>query len=87
MGMHPLKAARKACGITQRQLAIQLGLPGDGDKSAMSQIIRWEKGEKTPNAERAAKLAHILGFESGEEVQRLCREWRDAPAAIDASRH
>jgi transcriptional regulator with XRE-family HTH domain len=73
---HPLKVAREQRGLAKSQLARLVGLPGNGDKDAISQVIRWENGTRVPNRQRAHRLAKILGFDSAEEVRRLCREWR-----------
>jgi transcriptional regulator with XRE-family HTH domain len=73
---HPLKVAREQHGLAKSQLARLVGLPGNGDKDAISQVIRWENGTRIPNLQRAHRLAKILDFDSAEEVRRLCREWR-----------
>jgi len=84
--MHPLKEYRKICGYSLRELALKLGFQGKNEKSGATRIAHWERGECIPRYDRAEKLAFFLGFESGEEVQRLCREWRDASNAVGASR-
>lgn len=73
---HPLKVAREQHGLAKSQLARLVGLPGNGDKDAISQVIRWENGTRIPNIQRAHRIAKILDFDSAEEVRRLCREWR-----------
>jgi len=75
--IHPLQQAREACGFTQRQLAMKLGLPGNGNKSTVTQISYWECGLKIPSYDQAKRLAEVLIFDSAEEVQQLCQEWYD----------
>lgn len=48
-----LKAARKAKGMTQKQLAAVMGVNQD-------QISRWENGQVTPNKSTFEKLKEIL---------------------------
>jgi transcriptional regulator with XRE-family HTH domain len=73
--MHPLKAARKERGLSLCQVAIRIGLPAN--KSGMSQVNRWENGACIPGPERAAKLAALFGFGSGDHVQHLCQSWQE----------
>jgi transcriptional regulator with XRE-family HTH domain len=50
-----LKQWRKIKGMTQRELANQLGL------SSPSTISMWENGERKPDLESAKKLAIFFG--------------------------
>lgn len=49
-----LREARRAAGMTQRQLAEQLGIPDTG-------VINWETGQRAPRTDRLPELARILG--------------------------
>ncbi|HEX3642898.1 MAG TPA: helix-turn-helix transcriptional regulator [Ktedonobacteraceae bacterium] len=71
--IHPLKAARLAKGLSlvKGAKAFSLGTTGS------YQVQRWEKGENIPRLIFAEKIAQVLGFESAEEVQRICREWQE----------
>lgn len=78
--IHPLKAAREQLDLDKAKLARKLGLPGNGNKDSISQIIRWENGTRIPNIQHAHLLAKVLIFSSAEEVIQLCREWSDQQA-------
>lgn len=71
--MHPLKAARKARKMSLNALAIKIGL---SSKNGRYQICKWESGVCVPKADRAEKLAHVLGLMSGEFVRHMCQDWK-----------
>lgn len=48
-----IKKARKASGITQKQLADKIG-------AYQKDVSRWEKGEHTPNIEAIADICNAL---------------------------
>lgn len=52
-GQH-LAGLREAAGLTQHQLAAQLGVP-------QSNIAFWERWDKPPRGDVLPKLAHVLG--------------------------
>ena len=49
-----IKELRIECGLTQKQLADELGFP-------QSSIVYWEAGTKTPRAETIVALARFFG--------------------------
>lgn len=49
-----IKAARKAAGVTQTELAERLGV-------YQKDISRWEKGEVQPNLSAFADICRVLG--------------------------
>lgn len=51
-----IKAARKAAGMTQHELAVALGR---GDAMTVS---RWERGEHRPSDEYLIALADVFGL-------------------------
>ncbi|MBQ6719766.1 MAG: helix-turn-helix transcriptional regulator [Oscillospiraceae bacterium] len=51
-----IRNARKAAGLTQRQLADSLGVSN-------TSISNWEKGLSRPDADMIQKLCHLLGQE------------------------
>jgi transcriptional regulator with XRE-family HTH domain len=54
-----LKRARKAAGLTQQELATQLG-------TVWTRISSWENGRSVPMANRFPQIAAILGLEPGD---------------------
>lgn len=50
----PIAAARIEAGMTQAELAAQLGVP-------QSQIAKWETGARRPKVENLARIAAALG--------------------------
>ena len=67
---HPLRGARDRHQLTLRELAARMQL-------GLTTVARWEQGKNVPSRFYAQALADTLGFESGEQVQLLCREWRE----------
>ena len=57
-----LKQARKAAGLTQKELAEQIGVYA-------KDICRWETGERTPSIESFAKLCKALGASADEILE------------------
>lgn len=55
-----LRLARKAMGLTQEQLAVQIGV-------AKSTLTGYEKGNREPDVEKIKALANALGI-SGDEL-------------------
>lgn len=53
-----LRAAREAAGLTQRDLAAQLG-----GKVDTQYVSNWERGVYRPNDQYLVKLAEVLGYE------------------------
>lgn len=51
-----LRAARRAAGLTQQQLAARLGVPATG-------VANWENGYRSPRADRLRELARLVGVE------------------------
>ena len=54
-----LKAARKAAGLTQQQLGIQLGMEFG---SASARMNQYEKGKHAPDYQTMQRIAQELGF-------------------------
>jgi transcriptional regulator with XRE-family HTH domain len=52
-----LKAARKAAGLTQRQLAERIGTDS-------FQVSRWERGANRPQDDTLQALAFALGMDA-----------------------
>jgi transcriptional regulator with XRE-family HTH domain len=75
---HPIKAARQARGLSLRETAYAAGV----NICTYGLVCKWERGICVPYPARAEKLAKVLGFESGEELRRLCHEW-NAKCASD----
>lgn len=69
-----LKQARKARGLTQHQLAVEMGR---GDAMTIS---RWERGEHRPGDENLIAVAAALGI----DVADLFRELEPDPEDIVA---
>ena len=61
-----LKEARKAAGVTQKELAERLQV-------YQKDISRWENGELTPNALTLAKICKELNA-SADEILELRKE-------------
>jgi transcriptional regulator with XRE-family HTH domain len=59
-----LRNARRAAGVSQRQLAIRTGI-------AAPAISRIENGHESPSFERFASLMAALGFEPSVELREL----------------
>jgi len=59
-----LRDARRAGGVSQRQLAIRTGV-------AAPAISRIENGHESPSFERFASLMAALGLETGVEMREL----------------
>ena len=57
-----LKQARKAAGLTQKDLAERIGVYA-------KDICRWETGERTPSIESFAKLCKALGASADEILE------------------
>lgn len=53
-----LKAARKAVGLSQTNLGIRMGLPGE---TASARINRYEVGKSEPDLRTAQEVADALG--------------------------
>ena len=70
-----LRAARRSAGLTQAQLARQLGVPTTG-------VANWETGYRAPRADRLAELARMLGVPPSE----LTSVPADRDAAIEQLR-
>lgn len=58
-----IKNARKAAGMTQKDLAEQLGVYA-------KDVCRWENGERTPNAVTFARICTAL-HASADEILEL----------------
>ncbi|MGJ0637205.1 helix-turn-helix domain-containing protein [Xenorhabdus bovienii] len=58
MNPHRLLVARKAKGMSQRQLGEALG--NEDSEQARGRIYRYEKGVTSPTYEIARQIAHIL---------------------------
>lgn len=56
-----LKKARKHKGMTQKELAKQLGISDNG-------ISNWEKGVSRPDIDQVARLCSILGINPNELI-------------------
>lgn len=54
-----LQTARKAAGLTQQQLGMEIGLEID---VAATRVNRYERGVHDPDSDTAAKLAARLGL-------------------------
>jgi transcriptional regulator with XRE-family HTH domain len=54
-----IKALRKAVGLTQEDIAYQVGV-------SRRAIISWEQDERTPAADKIPKLAAALGVTADE---------------------
>ena len=52
-----LKIARLRNGLTQRQLAEQIGV-------GFKEVSHWEVGDRTPTVQTIKKLGTILGIEN-----------------------
>jgi HTH-type transcriptional regulator/antitoxin HipB len=61
-----LQQLRKAAGLTQAQLAEQIGLSQNG-------LSQWEAGLREPGISQVAKLCEVLGVK--------CDAFMEAPAA------
>ena len=70
-----LRAARRSAGLTQAQLAQQVGVPTTG-------VANWETGYRAPRADRLAELARLLGVPPSE----LTSVPTDRDAAIERLR-
>ena len=57
-----IQEARKRRGLTQEELAEQIGV-------SRQALAKWESGETLPDIERAAALSRILGIPLAELVQ------------------
>ena len=53
-----IKAARKAAGLTQKQLAKKIGIP-------YQSIGQWERGERNPKNETLLRIGNALGVNWG----------------------
>lgn len=62
-----LKSARKAMGLTQTGVGLQMGL---GEKTASARVNRWEKGVHPASLESAEALAEALGMPLAALVSR-----------------
>lgn len=58
---HNLKEARKACGFTQKQVALRLNV-------VESCYANWEQGRTEPNVEMLRKLAAFLNVTLDELI-------------------
>ncbi len=56
-----LKCARKACGLTQKQVAKGLGV-------VESCYANWEQGRTEPNVEMLRRLCHIFNISADELI-------------------
>jgi len=54
-----LKAARKALGLSQVDVGVQMGLP---EETSSARVNRWEKGVHPPSLKSAEELAEVLGL-------------------------
>ena len=54
-----LKAARKAAGLTQQQLGMQLGME---HSTASARMNQYEKGKHAPDYKTMQRIAHELGY-------------------------
>ena len=54
-----LKAARKALGLSQVDVGVQMGIP---EESSSARVNRWEKGVHPPSLKSAEELAEVLGL-------------------------
>ena len=54
-----LLAARKAAGLTQRQVA-ELLSPARGGRVTPAVVSQWERGHRVPSLDRLADLAAVL---------------------------
>ena len=54
-----LKAARKALGLSQVDVGVQMGIP---EESSSARVNRWEKGVHPPSLKSAEELAAVLGL-------------------------
>ncbi|MGN0512753.1 MAG: helix-turn-helix domain-containing protein [Lachnospiraceae bacterium] len=61
-----LKQARQEAGVTQTELAEQLGVH-------QKDISRWENGERTPALETFAKICRILEV-SADDMLEISRQ-------------
>ncbi len=57
-----IQEARKRLGLTQEELAEQIGV-------SRQALAKWESGKTLPDIERAAALSRILGIPLAELVQ------------------
>jgi len=61
---HRIYAARKDTGLTQRQLAAQVGV-------SERTIVRWEKGWNHPRGAYLTRLANALGVDVSLLIEEL----------------
>ena len=54
-----LKAARKALGLSQVDVGVQMGI---SEESSSARVNRWEKGVHPPSLKSAEELAEVLGL-------------------------
>lgn len=64
MNFNDLKQLRKITGLTQSELGRRVGV-------GQSIVAQWEKGIKTPNAQKAAQLEKILDRDGGDLVLQM----------------
>lgn len=62
-----LKAARKALGLSQVDVGVQMGIP---EESSSARVNRWEKGVHPPSLKSAEELAEVLGLPLAALVSR-----------------
>ena len=62
-----LKAARKAMGLSQVDVGVQMGIP---EETSSARINRWELGVHPPSLKSAEELALVLGIPLGALVSR-----------------
>lgn len=54
-----IKHARTSAGLSEQELAVKLGYKG---RTAYSNIVRYESGERTPGADLIERIATATGF-------------------------
>jgi transcriptional regulator with XRE-family HTH domain len=73
---HRLVSTRKEAGFSQERLAETVGVE-------RTTVMRWERGETTPQPWARPKLAHALGI-SGQELSELLGETAKPESAVSA---
>jgi len=62
-----IRNARKAAGVTQKELAQQLGV-------YQKDISRWESNELTPNTLTFARICEVLGASADDILELKSRQ-------------